>query len=370
MSCFFLNFEIMRSLASIAIIFYLALILNSCKTTKKSVAQKLPEITLNKGSYYVQLPKFDNEFMYYLVLSIDTSGSFEYYYQAGIHEPNPVKVQGKTLLQHDSSFVLSNSENNQALKVKFDSLHSYIIVEKGMDSIFKEGRYKLIDATGYSYSTFDVLMAESGFYFIAENNSENWSLHLSETGNYYIKFPDNDKVFSGHFSKREFEYANENEISFELMIENKSLKVTLSEERCEQNHEYKTVIANEALTLKGCGRFTKPQILIDGNWQLTNIQDKSIHDLNFPTRIPTITFQTNGSSLIGNNGCNNIFGSLKYKGDSIILVDPLGATRMFCEKTDDQLFMENFQLIKRYRVNGKSLELWSDNAVLFRFKRM
>jgi heat shock protein HslJ len=370
MSCFFLNFEIMRSLASIAIIFYLALILNSCKTTKKSVAQKLPEITLNEGSYYVQLPNFDNEFIYFLVLSIDTSGNFEYLYQSGRHEPNPVKVQGKTLVQYDSTFVLSNPENNQTLKVKFDSLDSYIIVEKGKNTIFKEGIYKLIDATGYSYSTYDVLMAESGFYFIAEDNSENWSLHLSEAGKYYLKFPENDKVFSGHFSSREFEFSKENEISFELMIESKSLKVIISEEKCELNHKYKTIVTNEALTLNGCGRFTKPQLLIDGTWKLTELDGKSISELKFPTRIPTITVQSTGRDLIGNNGCNNIFGYLKYKADSIFLVNALGSTRMFCEKTDDLLFMEKFPLIKRFRVNGKILELWSDNELLFRFKRM
>lgn len=360
----------MRSIFSFLIVFSLVLFLDSCKTREQSVIKKLPELTLSKGSYYVSLPNYDNEYMYTLVLSIDTTGEFEYIYQSTIGEPNPMKITGKAAVQMDSSYILSNSLNNQQLKVKFDSSGNHILIEKGFDSIFLSGKYYLIDASGYSYSTYDVLMSASGFYFIAENKTDDWLLILSETGKYYIKFPDKDQLFSGAFSKREFEFAMENEISFEFMIESKLLKATIFEERCKLIHEHKTIISNEAITLNGCARFTKPQVLIDGTWKLTHLDGKAISELKFPARIPTITIQSSGSDLIGNNGCNNIFGNFRYYGDSIILSNPLGSTRMFCEKTDDLLFMEKFPMIKRFNVNGKILELWSDNEILFRFKRM
>lgn len=113
--------------------------------------------------------------------------------------------------------------------------------------------------------------------------------------------------------------------------------------------------------------------LLDGTWQLNYITGPKIaFAALYPDKMPTIIFDTKNNKIVGNNSCNQYFGTLLLDGRKINFKDAkLGMTMMACDGSGDDLYMETLQKIESYTITdeGKTLSFLLGDIVMMRFLR-
>ena len=92
-----------------------------------------------------------------------------------------------------------------------------------------------------------------------------------------------------------------------------------------------------------------------------------------PATGKTPTLLVERDRITGNAGCNSYF-STRFSMDTSagrFAAGDLGATKMMCDNINvEQNFFEMLKLANYYVVNGEFLELYKDNLLLLRFKKM
>ena len=112
---------------------------------------------------------------------------------------------------------------------------------------------------------------------------------------------------------------------------------------------------------------------LEGTWQLNYITGPRIaFDGLYPNKKPTIVFDVNNNKVVGNNSCNQYFGTLIIDNEKINFKDAkMGMTMMACEGNGDDLYMETLQKIESYTITdeGKTLNFLIGGIVMMRFTR-
>jgi heat shock protein HslJ len=79
--------------------------------------------------------------------------------------------------------------------------------------------------------------------------------------------------------------------------------------------------------------------------------------MRFSFSTPSLLFQKFGKSMIGNDGCNELFGNFNFDQHHISLKGALGQTKKFCQDTDDVTFKEMLTSSNTYKIGGDTLNL-------------
>ena len=98
---------------------------------------------------------------------------------------------------------------------------------------------------------------------------------------------------------------------------------------------------------------------LGNSWLLSSINGKSIPKMAEGNKIPQLKFDTKKMQVSGNDGCNQINGSLKKLDQSNLVFGLMMGTKMMCPKmaTTDK-FEKALSLVKTYKVAKDKLSLF------------
>lgn len=142
----------------------------------------------------------------------------------------------------------------------------------------------------------------------------------------------------------------------------------------------KYTISNDTLSFVDSKKNIKAQfklkkedlsVLLKGKWELDYLgfSNKPIAQL-FNTRKPTLEFNTNEETLVGNGGCNNYSGTYRADGHKLKF-GPIASTKMACPSLDgESIYFQNLQKISSFSVHEDQLTLITDDIAILRFKKI
>jgi heat shock protein HslJ len=98
------------------------------------------------------------------------------------------------------------------------------------------------------------------------------------------------------------------------------------------------------------------ELLFQKEWTVEKITELS--DIKFKTQFPkgppTLVLNQRENTINGTTGCNSYFGSFKLgKNEQISFPEPIGATRMFCEGVNEQLFTNLLHQTHKFEITNK-----------------
>jgi heat shock protein HslJ len=102
------------------------------------------------------------------------------------------------------------------------------------------------------------------------------------------------------------------------------------------------------------------RLRINDIWVLEVIEGESIQqkETNSKQQIPQIEFNVSEMKVIGNDGCNNFFGSIKKLDEKDLVLGPVAGTRMFCTDTDiPDKFNAAISRVAKYKIDNMKLVL-------------
>ena len=112
---------------------------------------------------------------------------------------------------------------------------------------------------------------------------------------------------------------------------------------------------------------------LNGGWELNYITAEadlfSFEEL-FPARKPTLTFDVKSGKVSGNTSCNNFNGELKTDGNKISFNHPMAMTKMLCEGSGEEKFLEMLKKVDSYSISDDNvLALMSGDVAILRFTK-
>jgi len=102
--------------------------------------------------------------------------------------------------------------------------------------------------------------------------------------------------------------------------------------------------------------------LYSAAWQLSSIKGQPLSSV---TAIPTLQFQTDGT-LLGFTGCNRFNGRYNPQAKAGMF-EPGAMTKMYCEGSIENEFLNLLQQTNRISIQGKQLILFDANDMLMSF---
>lgn len=334
------------------------LVLNRCKTSSKTTSTP-PNISLQSSFSYVYVPHKSQEYSYAVSFKADTSKNFSFSYIGMGQNPIIETISGQYKVLQDSSFELV-----KGLLVKQINEKLFLrISEEDSLSTFLKGEYILENMKISNTNEKEALMGIAGYSMVFTSKDNTTQYVASEYGKIFelengLK-NEYDLNLKSSFLSEGFYHLGSFDGKF-------NLKANIQEGL---NYIYPANTSVEGRKIEGSLKIIMPQILINGNWQLEEIEGKSVKEFKFPNSKPIINFSGNGQRLIGVNGCNQIFGSLNYVGNTFKWMGNLGSTKMFCEGTDDNLFTEKLNNANNFQTNGSVLELYENNNRVLTFSK-
>lgn len=116
------------------------------------------------------------------------------------------------------------------------------------------------------------------------------------------------------------------------------------------------------------------RLRINDIWIVESIDDEKIqiNSTNKRQKIPQIEFDISEMKVIGNDGCNNFFGSIKNIEAEKLILNPLAGTKMACLGTDiPDKFNAALSRVTRYKIENLRLMLSDDSEnKLLTFKKI
>lgn len=107
---------------------------------------------------------------------------------------------------------------------------------------------------------------------------------------------------------------------------------------------------------------------LEGDWLLVELGGEPI-ELAEAERAPSVSFDETANRAEGFAGCNNFFGSYSVDGSSLTF-GPIGATRMACPGTDDDVearYLAALGHTRSWRIKSRKLQFLADDIVLAQF---
>lgn len=217
----------------------------------------------------------------------------------------------------------------------------------------------------------------SGVIFFARGNEPFWSLDI---------YSDNKIVFSEigqpelvAFNYKEERSDKENETIISAQTNKLELVVTILRDSCQDNmsgemfdHQLSVRLKNspsDEILLSGCGKYLYDYRLND-IWVMEEMTDVVLNKENLMKGLPVFEFNLNEMRVSGHAGCNQFFGKINLKGNSISF-GTLTATKMACpdmiveQKVFQALNQNNFT----YKIDKLKLILESDSGIKMIFRK-
>lgn len=132
-----------------------------------------------------------------------------------------------------------------------------------------------------------------------------------------------------------------------------------------KNH---SIILLAFVVLSSCNVVRKNQSaenLKQTQWELVAIDQEALDTETLGRALPTMQFDTAGTRVSGNAGCNRYNGTVELSGDSLHF-GPLMSTKMACDQLElEQQFMRHLtDQTLRYQVEDGTLTLSSEQGEL------
>jgi putative lipoprotein len=107
---------------------------------------------------------------------------------------------------------------------------------------------------------------------------------------------------------------------------------------------------------------TTTAVLLETNWRLTRLGAQLIQNP-VGTNAVQLTLQSNNGNVVGNAGCNRMFGRYALEND-MLKFDGLGGTKMFCEARMEleERFLNALNSVLRWKITGTTLELFDETG--------
>ena len=106
--------------------------------------------------------------------------------------------------------------------------------------------------------------------------------------------------------------------------------------------------------------------------QSINGEEIQINTSNSRNKIPQIEFSIADMRVIGNDGCNNFFGTIKNIDTEKLILGPIAGTKMACIGTDiPEKFNAALNQVTKYKIENMQLILSNDSGTeLMTFKKV
>ncbi|MGQ9820177.1 MAG: META domain-containing protein [Candidatus Kapaibacteriales bacterium] len=216
-----------------------------------------------------------------------------------------------------------------------------------------------------------------GIKFFAKGNEPFWSLDI---------YSDNKIVFSEMnqpeivaLNYKEGKSDKENEIVISALTDKVKLVITILRDSCQDNmsgemfdHQISVWIKNsysDEIVLNGCGKYLFDYRLND-IWVMEEMTDVVLNKENLMKGLPVFEFNLSEMRVSGHAGCNQFFGKINLKGNSISF-GTLAATKMACP--DMTVEQKVFQAINQnnfiYKIDRLKLVLESDSGIKMIFRK-
>ena len=126
------------------------------------------------------------------------------------------------------------------------------------------------------------------------------------------------------------------------------------------------------LVINACGGSSNSKTEVDfleeiqGNWTLIKMKNFSESTFQNSNNTPFINIKE--KNITGNNGCNNLFSSLKYIKKNKLEFTVFGETKMMCPdmKIPDN-FSKYISTVKSYQIEGNTMTFLDENEVVLTF---
>lgn len=176
-----------------------------------------------------------------------------------------------------------------------------------------------------------------GIVFFAGNKELNWTLNLYKSG--FLKFTGpNNSIFTSQ-SVSKLPSIDPKIIDFRAVTDKGEILIHMVEKNCEENtfgfsSDYSITIKlkmageKEEVSFSGCGDFI-PDAKLSGNWSIYSIGGSVIDQSIFEGKKPSLLINLYTSSFSGNDGCNLMNGTAKFKIDKLSF-GPTAGTLMAC----------------------------------------
>jgi heat shock protein HslJ len=102
--------------------------------------------------------------------------------------------------------------------------------------------------------------------------------------------------------------------------------------------------------------------LLETRWRLVKLGDQLVENPVGANAVH-LTLQANNGNVVGNAGCNRMFGRYALEND-MLKFDGLGGTKMFCEARMqlEERFFNALNSVLRWKITGTTLELFDDRG--------
>ena len=109
---------------------------------------------------------------------------------------------------------------------------------------------------------------------------------------------------------------------------------------------------------------------LDDTWTLKSINNEAIDSETFKKQ-PILEIQLNKMKIFGNDGCNNMFGSIKSLNENNITFGALGGTKMACPNMEiSSKYTSVLGKTKTYKIDDLQLYFYdADGNELLRFEK-
>ncbi|MCB0468045.1 MAG: DUF4377 domain-containing protein [Aequorivita sp.] len=109
---------------------------------------------------------------------------------------------------------------------------------------------------------------------------------------------------------------------------------------------------------------------LDDTWALKSINNEAIDSETFQKQ-PILEIQLNKMKIFGNDGCNNMFGSIKSLNENNITFGALGGTKMACPNMEiSSKYTSVLGKTKTYKIDDLQLYFYdADGNELLRFEK-
>lgn len=217
----------------------------------------------------------------------------------------------------------------------------------------------------------------TGVVFFARGNEPFWSLNIY-SDNKIVFFEMNQPEIVA-FNYKEEKSDRENEIVISAQTDKVELVVTILRDSCKDNmsgeifdHQASVRLKNsssEEIVLNGCGRYLYDFRLND-IWVLEEMTDVVLNKENLMKGLPIFEFNLSKMKVSGHAGCNQFFGEINLKGNSISF-GTLASTKMACPdmNVEQKVFQALNQNQFTYKIEKLKLILQSETGVKMVFRK-
>lgn len=216
-----------------------------------------------------------------------------------------------------------------------------------------------------------------GIKFFARGNEPFWSLDIYSDNK--IVFSELNQLQIVALNYKEEKGESENETIISAQSDKGELLVTILRDSCQDNmsgemfdHQVSLRIKNSSsdeIALNGCGKYLYDYRLND-IWVMEEMTDVVLNKENLMKGLPMFEFNLSEMRVSGHAGCNQFFGKINLKGNSISF-GTLTATKMACPNmiVEQKVFQAINQNNFTYKIEKLKLILESESGIKMIFRK-